>query len=182
MQLVQTVAPATMAITLDDAKGFLRVLSTDDDVLIASMIVQATKHVENLTNRQLVSATYELYSDSFEQKMPKNPIQSIQKIEYMDANQNYIVLDNSLYYLYEDLEIGKIEYVTLPILPTTHKKAVKITFTCGYATIPEPILAYIRVKIATFYEFREEFLIGTIATPSDKFIENLLNPYKIKEF
>ena len=82
--LVQIVAPLTEAITTADAKVFLRIMGTQDDALINSMIAQATKHVENIINRQLMRATYELYTDGFITKLPKNPIQSIEKIEYMD--------------------------------------------------------------------------------------------------
>jgi len=182
MKLVQTVAPTTEPITLVEAKAFLRVLGSDDDALITTMIAQATKHVENVVNRQLIRATYELYTDGFITKLPKNPIQSIEKIEYMDENEVYQLLDASLYYLYEELEIGKIEYKDLPGL-LTHKKAVKITFVCGHTSVPEPIQAYIKVKVSTLYEFREQFIVGaSVSHPKDDFIENLLSPYKIKEF
>ena len=180
--LVQIVAPLTEAITTADAKVFLRIMGTQDDALINSMIAQATKHVENIINRQLMRATYELYTDGFITKLPKNPIQSIEKIEYMDENEVYQLLNASLYYLYEELEIGKIEYKDLPGLPT-HKKAVKITFVCGHLSVPAPIEAYIKVKVSTLYEFREQFIVGaSVSHPKDEFIENLLSPYKIKEF
>ena len=181
--LVLKVAPITNTIALEDAKTFLGMLGIDGgDTLITSLIKGATEHVENTTNRQLMSATYELYADSFITKLPKNPIQSIEKIEYMDENEVYQVLDSSLYYLYEYLDIGMIEYKNLPVLPT-HKKAVKITFVCGYTVVPEPIKAYIRVKIATLYEFREEFVAGaSVSDIGNNLIDNLLSPYKIKEF
>ena len=187
MQLVQTVAPLVEPLTLDEAKDFLRVLDNDSDTLISSMISAVREHVQNVTNRQLEVATYELYADSFISALSKNPIKSIDKIEYMDANGDYLLLDSNLYYLYEDLEVGHIDYLQLVSAPypniQDHKKAVKITFTCGYDKVPEAIKAYMRVKISTLFENREEFVIGApIAEFGSRFIENLLSPYKIKEF
>lgn len=186
MRLVQTVAPVQEPISLTEAKDFLRVLDNDSDALISALIVAVREHAENVTNRQLESATYELYAEDFISKLPKNPITSISKIEYMNENGFYQILDSNLYYLYEDNGIGKIMYLDLLNVPfpTTikeHKEAVKITFTSGYTTVPEAIKQYMKVKISTLFENREQFVIGaSISSFGDKFIENLLNPYKIR--
>jgi len=180
MQLVQIVAPAQEPISLSDAKDFLRVLDNDSDVLISSLIVAVREHVENVTNRQLESATYELYADDFVSKLPKNPISSIEKIEYMGSEGNYILLDASTYYLYERNGIGYISYSEIPNI-LNHKKAVKITFTAGYETVPEAIKQYMKVKISTLFENREQFVIGvSISEFGNKFIDNLLVPYKVR--
>lgn len=180
MQLVQTVAPLQEPLTLEEAKEFLRVLDNDSDTLIGSLIIAVREHVQNVTNRQLMEATYELYAENFITRLPKNPIKSIDKIEYMDVDGVYQILDSTLYYLYEDNGIGYIKYIDTPIAKE-HKKAVKITFTSGYDAVPEAIKQYMRVKISTLFENREEFVIGvSIAEFGNSFIENLLSPYKVR--
>ena len=58
---------------------------------------------------------------------------------------------------------------------------MKITFVSGYESVPEAIKAYMKVKIATLYENREEFVIGaSIAEFGNKFVENLLSSYKVR--
>ena len=178
MQLIQTVAPTQEPITIDEAKAFMRILDNEDDLLIGTLISAVREHVENVTNRQLEMATFELYASDFVEKLPKNPISSISKIEYMDENGSYIELGN--YYLYEHNGAGCISYGTIPTLQD-HKKAVKITFVSGYESVPEAIKSYMKVKIATLYENREEFVIGaSIAEFGNKFVENLLSSYKVR--
>ena len=180
MQLIQTVAPAQEPITLDEAKAFIRILDDEDDLLIGTLISAVREHVENVTNRQLGSATFELYASDFITKLPKNPVASISKIEYMDENGSYTELDNTTYYLYEHNGIGCINYSDIPTVKD-HKKAVKITFVSGYASVPEAIKAYMKVKISTLYENREEFVIGaSIAEFGNEFVENLLSSYKVR--
>ena len=185
MQLVQTVVPTQEPISLSEAKDFLRVLDNDSDALISSLIVAVREHVENVTNRQLESATFELYTDDFVSKLPKNPIQTVDKIEYLDESGNYQTLNSVNYYVYENNGISYIKYIelissTFPSLQD-HKKAVKITFTAGYETVPEAVKQYIKVKISTLFENREQYVIGaSISDFGNKFIENLLTPYRVR--
>lgn len=180
MQLVQTVAPSTEPITLDEAKSFMRILENDDDLIIGSLISSSREYVENVTNRQLVSAIFELYCDDFISKLPKNPIISVDKIEYLNNDGSYIELDITSYYLYERNGIGFISYSSIPSL-LDHKKAVKITFKAGYESVPEAIKSYIKVRVSTLYENRETYVIGTsISSFDNKFVENMLSPYKVR--
>ena len=180
MQLIQTVVPTDEPITLKEMKEFLRVLHEDDDALIGLLIIAVREHIENITNRQLESATFGLLSHNFTCKLPKGSLQSVEKIEYLNELGDYITLSASSYYSYIDNGIGYIEYLDTPTLQT-HREAVKITFIAGYATVPEAIKQYMKVKIATLYENREEYVIGvSISKFGSEFIENILSSYKIR--
>lgn len=178
MQVVQ-IPPASTSVSLIDAKAFLRILHSDEDTLIVDIIKSVEEHTQNILNRQLEVATYELYSDDFISKLPKNPINSIDKIEYKDESGTYVTLDATTYYLYERNGVGFISYSKVPA-HKTHKKAIKITFTCGYTVVPMPIKSYMRVKISTLYENREEYVVGASVSKLDNgFVHNLLKPYRI---
>ena len=182
MQLVQTVAPTQEPLTLSEVKEFVRVLDDDSDTILTSLIVSVREHVENVTNRQLCVATYELFSNRFISRLQKNPIKSIDKIEYMDESGDYQTLSASSYYLYEENGVGYIEYDSdfIPFL-VEHKKAVKITFTSGYDTIPESIKQYMKVKISTLFENREQYVVGvSISDFGGNFIENIIGQYKVR--
>ncbi|MFK5937721.1 MAG: head-tail connector protein [Sulfurimonas sp.] len=179
MQVVQTVPPVSTSISLIDAKAFLRILHSEDDALITDIIKSVEEHTQGILNRQLEVATYELYTDDFISKLPKNPIKEVLKIEYMGEDGLYVELDSSTYYLYERNGIGYISYASIPLF-LEHKKAIKITFTCGYNIVPAPIKSYMKVKISTYYENREEFVIGVgISRFNESFIDNLLKPYRV---
>lgn len=179
MQLIETIPPAQQPISLDEAKAFLRIIDTDSDVLIDSIITSVVEHTQKSINRQLGVATYELYDESFVSKLPNSPIKEIVSIEYLDASGSYIPLDPSSYYLYEHLGVGHINYTILPDV-VEHKKAVKITFVCGYDVVPEPIKSYMKIMISTLFENREEYVIGTITSKfDDRFTKALLDPYRI---
>ena len=57
--------PAVEPILLAQAKNFLKIDYTDDDVLIAGLITAAREHVEAFTARSLVNKTYVQTLDSF---------------------------------------------------------------------------------------------------------------------
>jgi len=184
--LVQTVAPVIEPLSLADAKEFLRVLNPDDDSLITSLIVASREFAENITNRQLKTATFELYCTGFMDglKLPKNPVSSIVSIEYLDENEVYQTIDSSTYYLYEANGVATILFKTLPsVTVADHKKSVKITFIGGYTNVPESIVQWMKIKVATLYENREELVVGvSVAEMPKSLIDNMLNQYRVKEF
>ena len=180
MQLIQTVAPLTETLTLEDVKEFLRVLDDDSDTLISALIVTVREHVENVTNRQLEVATFELTNESLFSSLPKGSLKEVLKVEYLNSSLDYVEFDATKYYAYSENGIGEIFYQEYPTLQD-HKQAVKVTFTCGYDVVPEAIKAYMKVKISTLFENREQFVIGaSISEFGSSFIENLLSPYKIR--
>ena len=183
--IVQKVAPTQTDIdeilSLEDAKRFIRVVDTDDDADIQSFIDSAITEAQDITNRQFASATYELYLSEFKReiKLPKNPIQEIISIEYLDSSNNYVALDSSSYFLYEDLEIGTIVFKTIPGI-RVEKKAVKITFKSGYGSkFPADLRQWLKVRVSTLYEYREEIVIGTIVAKTNH-VDSVLQRYRIR--
>ncbi|MFY4862410.1 head-tail connector protein [Aliarcobacter butzleri] len=172
-------------LSLASAKEFLKVVDTDEDNTIKDNILSAIAEVQGYTNRQFAKATYELYLPNFPRenfKFPKNPVNEIISIEYMDLNGDYQTLDESTYYLYEQYQVGKVEFEKYPnIQIKQHKKAVKITFTCGYseAEFPKDLRQYLKVKVSTLFEFKEEIVSGTIISKTNH-IDSIIEKYKIR--
>ena len=187
--LVQKVAPTQTDIdailSLASTKKFLRIVDNEEDETIKENILSAISEAEGLTNRQFAKATYELYLPNFPRgnfKFPKNPINEIISIEYMDLNGNYQTLDVSTYYLYKQYEVGKIEFEEYPnVQIKQHKKAVRITFTCGYSEseFPQDLRQYLRVKVSTLFEFREGIVSGTIISKTNH-VDSIIEKYKIR--
>ena len=171
--LVQIVAPTYDL--LASTKEYLRILDDDSDNLIASFIDTAYIFAEDYTNRSLKTATYELtlptIADGF--TLPKNPIQSISKIELRDINGDYSIYDDTHYYLYEEYGIGCIKFDNLPSL-VTHKQAIKITFIAGYTDIPEALKNWIKYKAS--------ILLDGETYNENKFVDSILDQYRVRSY
>lgn len=186
--IVQKVVPTQTDIdkilSLADAKRFIRVVETDDDADIQSFIDSAITEAQDITNRQFASATYEMYLSNFPRenfKFPKNPVQEIVSIEYMDINGEYQTIDSTSYYLFNEYEVGKIIFNTLPIVTIkNHKQAIKITFKSGYGSkFPADLRQWLKVRVSTLYEYREEIVIGTIVAKTNH-VDSVLQRYRIR--
>jgi hypothetical protein len=57
--------PITEPVTLDEAKNFLRVTVSNDDLLIAALITAARETVEAFTGRSVANKTYRQSLDAF---------------------------------------------------------------------------------------------------------------------
>lgn len=186
--LVQKVAPTQIDIdvilSLEDAKRFIRVIDTEDDEDINSFISSAITEAQDITNRQFASATYELYLSNFPRenfKFPKNPVQEIVSIEYMDINGVYQTIDSTSYYLFNEYEVGKIVFNTTPnVQIKSHKKAVRITFKSGYTTnFPADLRQWLKVRVSTLFEFREELTAG-VSIAKNNHVDSILQRYRIR--
>ena len=186
--IVQKVAPTQTDIdnilSLEDAKRFIRVVDTEDDTDIQDFINSAITEAQDITNRQFASATYEIYLSNFPGenfKFQKNPVQEIVSIEYMDINGVYQTIDSTSYYLFNEYEVGKIVFnITLNVQMKNHKQAVKITFKSGYTSnFPADLRQWLKVRVSTLYEYREEIVIGTIVAKTNH-VDSVLQRYRIR--
>ena len=179
----QTIAPATSPITLTQAKDHMYVTISDDDTLIQAMIDTATKQTENYTGLQLVDATYvqalDVWSDTIE--MLKNPVSSITSIKYYDENDALQTLPATDFILDDFSVPNRLVKDVDATLPTIKDKpnAIEITFVAGQTTIDAPLLSYIKIQVATFYENREEFNAMKMNEHPDRFTIRLLDAYKV---
>ncbi len=182
MNYTQSVAPTSEPLSVEDAKAFMRILESDDDAQIEAMIKSAREYAENYTNRQFVEAAFEWTNSVFIQdlKLPKNPIQSIVKIEYMDTDGVYQILSTDSYYIYGEDGISKVHFSDLPNIKDD-KRAVKITFISGYATVPESIVSYLKVLVSNIYENREFYVIGvSVDKNANPLMNKMLEMYRVQ--
>ena len=89
-KLVLKTGPATTAISLAEAKAFLRVDSDydDDDSYITSLIGVATNVVEQFTRRRLITQTYNIYYDEFPPyiDLQVGNVASVTHVKYYDTD------------------------------------------------------------------------------------------------
>jgi uncharacterized phiE125 gp8 family phage protein len=167
MKLTCTVQPITQPITLAEAKSFCRVLTNDDDAIISLLIDAATDYAQNVTGRQLCSATFQLKTGALTSplQLPKAPFKEITSV-----TSGGVALDYSLHY---DVDVAFIEFMAI--------EDVTITFTCGYDIMPASLKAWCLNKVSSLYENREEIVVGLSVSEIPKsMIDCILDHYKVR--
>ncbi|MFC4623835.1 head-tail connector protein, partial [Daeguia caeni] len=144
---VRTVAPATMPVSLSEAKAHLRVDHDDQDDLITAQIKAATAYLDGwsgILGRALITQTWRQEFGRFADHLPLPlaPVTAIDSVSYFDAGNVQQVLDPGLYALHTDACGAHVEPQPGNAWPATFRRAdaVSIIFTAGYgaaADVPE---------------------------------------------
>jgi uncharacterized phiE125 gp8 family phage protein len=179
MKLVTVTKPTDTPVTLLEAKEHMRVLESDDDAYIQSLIDTATALAEQITNRQLVSATYRVYFDSFQDDitLPRPPLKSVNEVGYIDTNG---IQSTTTAFRVDSYQEPAVLHIEEKLSLKSVENSLWVEYVCGYDKVPEPIKQWIKIKVATMYEQRESLVPGISITPTPKdFTDSLLDSYRI---
>lgn len=191
--LTQITAPASLPVSLAEAKDRLRITSAGDDAGIQALIAAAAEYiggtgnagVDGFLGRALVSQVWDMQLDRFADrvKIPLPPLISIDSIKYNDtagveqtiATTVYQVLLNPHSYG----EVRRISGQTWPSdLETDKEQQITIRFTAGYGTdwnsVPEGIRLAHLTLIGHWHEHR-----GDESKEVPAAVGNLLAPYRM---
>lgn len=181
-------APTSEPLTTQDAKDHMGVTITDDDTRIAAFIKAARGYVENVTNRVLITQTWDIFRDTFPVviEVPKAPLQSVTTVKYIDTDGNEQTLSSSVYTVDTDSDPGRIYLSYLQSWPTIRgmRHAITIRIIAGYGAataVPQPIKQAMLLLIASSYcEGEATAPISLSKIPYG--VEALLAPYRIVRF
>lgn len=86
-------------VTLDEAKRFLRVDTTADDLLLQGMINAASQQLSDICGRAWLSTTFDYQFNQFGNQivLPVAPLQTVTYIKYYDSNSVLQTLGASEY-------------------------------------------------------------------------------------
>jgi uncharacterized phiE125 gp8 family phage protein len=172
-RLVRTVAPTGPAVSVDEAKRHLRIYHDDDNDDIEAMIAAAQAAIEgpNGIGIVLMPQTWRLSLDSFYEThgfarrhefcgrgeiiVPLGPVTSVVSVTYRDANDVDQPITGLRYDLDESpLRIWPARDTAWPIV-WREPGAVKVTFECGFAELPQDLRWAILLLVGHYYEDRE---------------------------
>lgn len=175
MQIIRDVTtlvePASEPITLAQAKNYLKVDFDEDDSLITSLIISARIRLEKYAGVAMSARTLQVvaYVDEFIE-LPYAPLNNITLVEYWDGS-GWVAMGLGDYY----------------ILGTTYKKIYMVannrmeyrfTYTCGYTSIPQPMITALYKLIADLYDYRESSVEDSQPNNNITSAYELIKPYK----
>lgn len=187
--LEQVTAPTDMVVSLEEAKLHLRVDHDDEDSLIEQIIKATTERAELFQLRAYAQQTFRLTLPRFPNGrtilLPRPPLQSVESIEYTDADGASQTLSSDRYRVDTASEPGRVILIYDDEWPDTRNDpdAVKIEYTAGYADVadvPATRRAAILLLIGHLYENRETVTVGsgpTFQIPMGP--EYLLSPERV---
>jgi uncharacterized phiE125 gp8 family phage protein len=187
MSLKQTSAPSVEPVVTADQKEWMRVDASDEDTLIGNLAASSRAYFENATNRQLITATWQLKMTDFpsgEIVLPVSPLQSISSITYYDNTDTQQTWPSSEYDVDTASTPGRVRPSFNEDYPSDSRGGtddIVITFIAGYGDaatdVPDGILTAIKLLGANWFENRESNSPVTM-TPIPMALESLVWQYK----
>jgi uncharacterized phiE125 gp8 family phage protein len=165
MGLRRTVAPAKLPVSLPELAANIKTCDIDEEkVYLDGLLATAIGHVEKLTRRQLITATWRYTLDRFPVGncplwLPRPRLQSL-TVAYVDGDGATQTWDASLYRLDTESEPARIEPAFGQSWPVTRRvtNAVTITMVCGYGdeatSVPDNLKHAIKIVGTRLYECR----------------------------
>lgn len=198
--------PSQEPLTLQEVKEYLRVEDSTDERNIRPLIEAARRMCEEHLNRTLISTTYQLFLDGFDEledplwegvrqgpylnyyknyiDLPKSPVTSVTHIKTYDDDDNATTMLASKYYVDSVREPARIVLRQGETFPTALRvaNAIEIQFVAGYSSaysIPEPIRIGMLQWIAHLYEHRGDMGNYLEARAVSPMIQKMWAPYVI---
>lgn len=171
LTLSQTVSPTDEPISLDQIKRHLRITIDNDDILLFGLIQTARHHLELVTRRQFLTATWIYALDAFPSEtqiqLPRPPLQLIDSLTYFDSNNVETVFATTQYGVDILSEPGRIYLLPGNRWPATYAipNAVRITFTAGWTSaeqVPASLKSLLYLFVGHLYENREATTSGDL--------------------
>jgi uncharacterized phiE125 gp8 family phage protein len=188
MALVLTSGPAAEPVTVAEAKAHLRVDGTDEDTLIASLILTSRLHVEAALGLALITQSWRLLLDRWppqkDLELPLRPLQSIDAVRVLPAAGAALVIAPTNY-VADTANVPPRLVRTGVIWPQPGKAAngIEIDLTAGYgddaSDVPAPVRQSLLLLVAHWYERREPIDVGSPATIVPTQVSELLAPYRL---
>jgi len=188
--VVKAVAATRQPLGLAEAKDHLRVDGTDSDALISGLIDASADHLEEVTGRAFLEASFDLTLDRFPPciLLPKGRVASVTWIKYRDAAGDQQTLDAADY----RTDLASIPARIVPAWgltwPTTRGEIADVTvrFVAGFgaypAAVPPALRAAALLLLGHLYERREQTVVGGNVAELPTGVPALIAPHTLYSF
>jgi len=192
MRIELVTPPATEPVTVAQAKAFLRVVSADEDALLGVLVAAARRHVEEVTGYALGVQTRRLVLDAFPASytlpLPAPPLATVTSVTYLDSDGEEQTMPSEDYEVHIAGTPGAIyapdgwplDAASVGHASTVRPGGVRVTYTCGYSAVPEPLAVAIRQLVSHWYDNRTPVEIGASATEVPRTFQFLTAAYRFR--
>jgi uncharacterized phiE125 gp8 family phage protein len=188
----RTVPPEAM-IGISEAKGHLKQDSSYEDTQIIAMIKAAGQMAENKTSRAFMQSTWLMTTSDWPDtdlngffKLMPAPLISITTVKYY-INNVLTTLSSTLYQVDQYAIPGRVKILAPPSVDD-RPDAIQITFLAGYGAsgddvttqqqaVPDDVKAWVKLNMATLYEYRQTIIPGQLQGNISTFADGLIYPY-----
>lgn len=192
------VKPVVDALQLEEAKSWCRIDDTNSDGDVRMLIAAMWRYAENLTLRAYVQRTLELILPCWPAvkvegysrtaiELPQPPLVQVDSITYIDINGDSQILDADQYVVHAWREPGVIVPSYGVSWPSVRGDldAVRVQYIAGYAptgsptdyreNVPPQVKQWMKARIATLYEHREQLIRSDQVQIPRAFADGLLD-------
>ena len=170
-------------ITLAEAKTHLRVDTSGEDTYITSLISVARETLEYMSNRVLLSQTWDILTDTLPGtfiELNKGPLQSVTSISYNTSTGGSTAVGSTIYRSDNAYGLGRITLQESQSWPTIQSQLGGVTTrvvlgeSTDVAGIPYRDIHAVKLLVSHLYHQREPVVTGTIATEIPKAFDWLI--------
>jgi uncharacterized phiE125 gp8 family phage protein len=189
MVMTRLMGPAVEPVTLGEAKAHLRVTTTSEDVLIASLIASAREEVEAASGIALITQDWRLFLDAWPEsgvvRLPKHPVQQINKVTVYDAQGVPVSSVPNATHLDRASRPARFARPTFVSDPSAAMNGIEIDFRAGFGNtavdLPDGLKRAVLLLVSFWFEHR-----GTGETSEQMAIwpdgyERIINRYRRME-
>ncbi|MGD9783891.1 MAG: head-tail connector protein [Hyphomicrobiaceae bacterium] len=188
MALALTSGPLSEPLTLDEVKQHLRIDGTNEDALLASLILTSRLHIETALGLALLQQSWRLSLDAWPRSgfilMPLSPVLAVSEIRVAADMGPATVVDAAAYQVDAASRPARIAFDASHVpQPKGLVNGIEIDFTAGFGMaagdVPEPVRLALLLLVAHWYEHRDPIEIGMPSTAIPQAVGRLLAPYRV---
>lgn len=186
---IRTVAPATLPVTLAEAKAHLAISHSDQDDMVTALLNAAVGHVDGwsgVLGRALINQTWQQDFRGFYDglRLGLAPVSSVTSVTYYDGDNASQTLDAATYQVLAEDGGTVLRLAPDQTWPGVYNRpdAIRATYVAGYGAsasdVPSPIRHAILMLVAHWYLNREPASIGAAAASIPLTVDALLLPFR----
>lgn len=192
MALVPLAGPAREPVSLAEAKAYLRVTGTSEDLLIASLITAARVHLEVVLSCAFIRQTWSWFLDDWPRRLrldlPLGPVTGITAIRVLGRGDTVTTLPPASYLLTGRSmppRLARAErgfWSTGAPQPAYGANGIEIEFVAGFGDrmqdVPQPLRQAVLLLVVHWYEQRSPVEVGRDATELPPAVASLVSSYR----
>lgn len=182
--ILRRITPATAYPVPDtDALEHLRLTANDETYLVHALVGSACDLIGEMSGRCLASevwaASYSSISGKI--KLPKSPVISVDSVTYYDQTDMVQSLPTTDFYVFLSDDHAEMQPKPGRQWPVTSTRddAITITFTAGYAALPQALRAAVLLTVGHLYENRQASVVGMTVATLPLAVEELVSIHRL---